>query len=183
MAKSTKKGPAGTSSGKVARKGKVKKPRRELDGFAVPFDPAAQLKAHGASGPKKSLPAAAAPRATADVLDRMWNVIESRKNADPAVSHSARLLAKGAPRIVQKLGEEAIECLIELVQGNRVGTIAESADLIYHLLVSWVHAGIRPEEVWQELQNRESVSYSTEGSRGTLKRLVGSANIGTTKIP
>jgi phosphoribosyl-ATP pyrophosphohydrolase len=113
----------------------------------------------------------------------MWNVIESRKNADPAVSHSARLLAKGAPRIVQKLGEEAIECLIELVQGNRVGTIAESADLIYHLLVSWVHAGIRPEEVWQELQNRESVSYSTEGSRGALKRLVGSANIGTTKIP
>jgi phosphoribosyl-ATP pyrophosphohydrolase len=181
MAKTTKKSSPAASASKL-RKAKRKKPQT-AGGFDVPFDPVAQLKAHGALGPKKPLAAAAAPRATADVLDRLWNVIESRKDADPNVSHSARLLAKGAPRIVQKLGEEAVECLIEIMQGNRVGTITESADLIYHLLVSWVHAGIRPEEVWHELQNRENASYSTEGTRGAVKRLLGSVNIGTTKIP
>ena len=55
--------------------------------------------------------------------------------------------------------------------GNRVGLISESADVLYHLLVTWVHAGIRPEEVWQELQHRERVSHLTEGTDVPLKRL------------
>jgi phosphoribosyl-ATP pyrophosphohydrolase len=110
-------------------------------------------------------------------------IIDSRKRADPDVSHSARLLARGTARVAQKLGEEAVECLIEAVAGNREGLIGESADLLYHLLVTWVDAGIQPEEVWHELQQRERVSHLSESDNVTLKRLIGSVQIGTTKIP
>jgi phosphoribosyl-ATP pyrophosphohydrolase len=122
-------------------------------------------------------------RAKPDVLNRLWTIIESRKHADPDVSHSARLLARGTARVAQKLGEEAVECLIEAMTGNRTGLIGESADVLYHLLVVWVDAGVRPEEVWQELQQRERVSHLTEGTDVPLKRLLGSVQIGTSKIP
>jgi phosphoribosyl-ATP pyrophosphohydrolase len=67
--------------------------------------------------------------------------------------------------------------------GNRVGLIGESADVLYHLLVTWVDAGIRPEEVWDELQKRERVSHLTEGTDIPLKQVLDSVQIGTSKIP
>jgi phosphoribosyl-ATP pyrophosphohydrolase len=85
--------------------------------------------------------------------------------------------------VAQKLGEEAIECLIKAMAGNRSGLIGESADVLYHLLVTWVQADIRPEEVWQELLQRERVSYLSEGTEIPLKRLLGSVQIGTSRIP
>jgi len=88
------------------------------------------------------------------VLDRLYGVVLSRKTADPAVSHSARLLSRGAAKVAQKFGEEAIECLIEGVAGNAEALVAESADVLYHLLVLWVAVGVRPEQVWAELQRR-----------------------------
>src|SRR5580698_2309231 len=81
----------------------------------------------------------------ARVLDRLWGTVLSRKDASPAESHSARLLARGTAKIAQKFGEEAVECLIEAVGGHRTALIAESADVLYHLLVLWVDAGLRPE--------------------------------------
>lgn len=102
----------------------------------------------------------AAPNA--QVLDRLWATILSRKTADPNVSHSARLLSRGTGKVAQKFGEEAVECLIEAVAGNRDALIAESADVLYHLLVMWVSAGLRPEEVWLEIQRREGVSGIAE---------------------
>jgi len=52
--------------------------------------------------------------ASADVLDRLWDTVESRRRAgDIANSHSARLLARGTAKVAQKLGEEAVECVIE----------------------------------------------------------------------
>lgn len=116
-----------------------------------------------------------------DVLDRLWVIIDSRKDADATVSHSAKLLARGTPQVVQKLGEELIECLIEAMAGNHAGLVTESADVLYHLLVTWVNAGIHPEEVWAELVRREEVSHLTEGV--PLKRVVGDMEVGTTKIP
>ncbi len=92
------------------------------------------------------------------VLDRLWEVVQSRRNADPALSHSARLLSRGTAKVAQKFGEEAVECLIEAVAGNPVALVAESADVLYHLLVLWVSAGIHPSEVWAELERREGVS-------------------------
>ncbi len=70
-------------------------------------------------------------------LDRLYEVIESRRGADPKTSHTAKLLKKGPRKIAKKLGEEAVETVIEGVAGDRKRLAAESADLLYHLLVLW----------------------------------------------
>ena len=96
------------------------------------------------------------------ILERLYNVIQSRKGADPKTSHSARLLARGTPKIAQKFGEEAVECLIEAVAKRRDLLIGESADVLYHLMVLWVDAGVTPSDVWEELRRREGVSGIAE---------------------
>ena len=78
------------------------------------------------------------------------------------MSHSARLLSRGTAKVAQKFGEESVECLIEAVAGNRDAVVAESADVLYHLIVLWVARGIRPEEVWDELKRREGISGIAE---------------------
>ena len=113
------------------------------------------------------------------VLDRLWDVVQSRRDADPASSHSARLLSRGIPKVAQKFGEEAVECLIEAVAGNHAALVAESADVVYHLLVLWVAANVHPSEVWAELERREGVSGIAE--KAARKALSGGAP--TTKIP
>ncbi|MGH7078655.1 MAG: phosphoribosyl-ATP diphosphatase [Acetobacteraceae bacterium] len=105
-----------------------------------------------------------------EVLDRLWSVVLRRRDADPAASHSARLLSRGIGKVAQKFGEEAVECLIEGVAGNRAALIGESADVLYHLIVLWVAAGVRPEKVWAELVRREGISGIAEkASRSTRK--------------
>jgi len=94
----------------------------------------------------------------ATVLDRLYKVIESRKAADPARSNTARLFAKGTEKIAQKLGEEAVETVIEGVRGKKKELAAESADLLYHLLVLWAHRELKPAEVWATLAQREGIS-------------------------
>jgi phosphoribosyl-ATP pyrophosphohydrolase len=103
------------------------------------------------------------------VLDRLWEVVDSRREANPSASHSARLLARGKAKVAQKFGEEAVECVIEAAVGNRDALILESADLIYHLMVVWVDAGIRPDEVWAELERRQGISGIAEKSGRALK--------------
>jgi phosphoribosyl-ATP pyrophosphohydrolase len=120
--------------------------------------------------------------ASAAVLDRLWGVVLSRRGAPVEVSHSARLLSRGTAKVAQKFGEEAVECLIEAVAGNRDALVAESADVLYHLLVLWVDAGVRPEDVWAELQRREGVSGIAEKA-SRARRLPGALGVGTRKIP
>ena len=100
--------------------------------------------------------------ADAGVLDRLFEVVTSRRDADPNISHSARLLSRGTAKVAQKFGEEAVECLIEAVSGNSAKLIGESADVLYHLIVLWVDAGLHPGEVWSELQRREGTSGIAE---------------------
>src|ERR1700704_994968 len=99
---------------------------------------------------------------TSNVLEDLYQVILSRRGADPAQSNTARLFAKGKKKIAQKLGEEAVETLIEGVKGDREGLIAESADLLYHLLVLWAALDVTPEEVWAALRAREGLSGIAE---------------------
>jgi phosphoribosyl-ATP pyrophosphohydrolase len=115
------------------------------------------------------------------VLDRLWSVVMSRRDADPAKSHSARLLSRGTAKIAQKFGEEAVECLIEATLGNRDALVAESADVLYHLIVMWVDAGVRADEVWAELLRREGVSGIAEKAARTLPLALGQRT--TKKIP
>nr|WP_248846054.1 phosphoribosyl-ATP diphosphatase [Acetobacter senegalensis] len=96
------------------------------------------------------------------VLNRLYDVVLSRKGTDPSVSHSARLLSRGTYKIAQKFGEEAVECLIEAVAGRKDLLVGESADVLYHLIVLWVDAGVTPDEVWAELRRREGVSGIAE---------------------
>ena len=105
----------------------------------------------------------------AHVLDRLFAVIESRHGADPRVSHTAQLLRDGTGAIARKVGEEAVETLIEALSGDTGKLRRESADLLYHLLVLWADAGVRPEEVWEELKDREGVSGIAEKKRRTGK--------------
>jgi phosphoribosyl-ATP pyrophosphohydrolase len=114
------------------------------------------------------------------VLDRLWAVVESRRNADPATSHSARLLSRGMGKVAQKFGEEAVECLIEAVAGNAEAMVGESADVLYHLLVMWVAAGVKPEQVWAELARREGVSGIAEKAARALPLTL---QVATSKIP
>ena len=61
----------------------------------------------------------AADGSDATVLDRLWETVEARRvSGDVTASHSARLLARGTPKVAQKLGEEAVECVIEATLGN-----------------------------------------------------------------
>jgi phosphoribosyl-ATP pyrophosphohydrolase len=120
--------------------------------------------------------------ASSAVLDRLWHVVNDRRGADPAISHSARLLSRGTAKVAQKFGEEAVECLIEAVGGNHAALVAESADVLYHLIVMWVGAGVRPEEVWAELQRREGISGVTEKA-SRARALPLELGVGTTKIP
>lgn len=121
--------------------------------------------------------------ADARVLDRLWETIEARRlSGDPELSHSARLLARGTGKIAQKLGEEAVELVIEAVARDRERTLSEAADLLYHLMVLLVDANIRPAELWAELQRREGVSGIVEkASRPRPKALLALAQ--TTKLP
>ena len=91
-------------------------------------------------------------------LDRLWQVIQSRRGADPQTSYTARLLSRGRAKIAQKLGEEAVEAVIEGVGNNPAALIGESADVLYHLLVLWADAGISPADVAGELARREGIS-------------------------
>ena len=93
-----------------------------------------------------------------DILSRLFELIESRKGADRDTSYTAKLLATGKPEIARKIGEEATEVLIATLAEGRSEVVAESADLLYHLLVLWVADDIRPAEVWAELARREGIS-------------------------
>jgi phosphoribosyl-ATP pyrophosphohydrolase len=119
----------------------------------------------------------------AAVLDRLWATIEARRVAgDTTMSHSARLISRGTPKVAQKLGEEAVELVIEAVARNREATIAESADVLYHLMVLLVDAGIPVGEVWAELRRREGMSGIVEkASRPRPKALLAIAQ--TSKLP
>jgi phosphoribosyl-ATP pyrophosphohydrolase len=96
------------------------------------------------------------------VLEDLYRVILTRRGADPTQSNTAKLFAKGKKKIAQKLGEEAVETLIEGVKGDKDGVIAESADLLYHLLVLWAALDVKPDEVWAALRAREGISGIAE---------------------
>ena len=178
MVKSAKKkDPPGSVALKPKRKKQLKP--KKLRKPAQLREPVA-ARAEAAELPRPAPPLAIGPAAA--VLDRLWSVVMGRRAADPAVSHSARLLARGTAKVAQKFGEEAVECLIEAVAGNRDAVVAESADVLYHLIVLWVACGIRPEEVWEELKRREGISGIAEKA-ARARNLPIAFGLETTKIP
>jgi phosphoribosyl-ATP pyrophosphohydrolase len=95
-------------------------------------------------------------------IDELFKTVSSRKGGDADTSYTAQLLARGTSVIARKVGEEAVETVVEALAGSKRGLTAESADLLYHLLVLWVDAGLDPQEVWDELSRRAGTSGLTE---------------------
>jgi phosphoribosyl-ATP pyrophosphohydrolase len=92
-----------------------------------------------------------------DSLDRLYKQVLSARNADPTVSRTARLLRSGRGKMAKKMAEEAVEVVIDAVNGDREALIRESADLLYNLVVLWVASGLRPDDVWNEMKRRENL--------------------------
>lgn len=97
-----------------------------------------------------------------DSLERLYHAVVAAKDLDPATSRTARLFQRGPAKMAKKLAEEAIEVVIDAVNGNSDAVIRESADLLYNLSVLWVAAGVRPEDVWAEMDRRERVQGIAE---------------------
>ena len=109
---------------------------------------------------KEKLPANAGELATSSdhMLDRLYTTVNSRKGDGRNTSRTARLFSRGRAQIAKKVGEEAVEVMIEGIRGDRAKLVAESADLLYHLMAMWAAAKIKPTAVWQELERREGLS-------------------------
>jgi phosphoribosyl-ATP pyrophosphohydrolase len=90
-----------------------------------------------------------------DSLDRLHQAVLAARKADPGVSRTARLLRSGRAKMGKKLAEEAIEVVIDALDGQTEAVIKESADLMYNLVVLWVEAGVDPKDVWAEMTRRE----------------------------
>ncbi len=90
-----------------------------------------------------------------DSLDRLYQAVLAARDADPAVSRTARLLRSGRGKMAKKLAEEAVEVVIDAMHGHVDAVVKESADLMYNLVVLWVAAGVDPKDVWAEMARRE----------------------------
>ena len=95
-------------------------------------------------------------------LEELEALISTRATASPEDSWTAKLLSQGRDKVAEKMGEEAIETVIEAVKGNRAGLTCEAADLLFHLLVV-LHANeVKVSEVMAELERRQSRSGIAE---------------------
>ena len=97
-----------------------------------------------------------------DAFDRLESVIASRIGGDPTQSYVAKLHARGIPKIAQKVGEEAVECVIAACGDDRAGLIGEAADLIFHLTLLLQTQGIALDDVRAELTRRDGLSGIAE---------------------
>lgn len=98
----------------------------------------------------------------ARVLDRLFATIGKRRRANPRVSYTAKLLQGGLDKIGGKVIEEAAETVAAALNETPARIAAESADALYHLLVLWAAAKVKPGQVWAELARREGVSGVAE---------------------
>jgi phosphoribosyl-ATP pyrophosphohydrolase len=91
-------------------------------------------------------------------LTRLWETIEARKDADPETSWTAKLLAGGPETAAKKMGEEAIEAVIAVIGQDKSEIASETADLLYHVLVTLAATGVDPSDVAAALAARAGTS-------------------------
>jgi phosphoribosyl-ATP pyrophosphohydrolase len=90
-----------------------------------------------------------------DSIERLYLAVLAARHLDPATSRTAKLFQRGPSKMAKKLAEEAIEVVIDAVNGDAHAVVRESADLLYNLTVLWASAGVKPEDVWTEMERRE----------------------------
>ena len=89
-----------------------------------------------------------------DFLKKLQDFIDQRKAEMPEGSYTTSLFRSGTAKIAQKVGEEAVETVIEAMANNDERLIYEASDLLYHLIVLMTHKGFRLEDLARELQKR-----------------------------
>ncbi len=89
-----------------------------------------------------------------EFLVRLQDIIDDRKQKMPADSYTAKLFTKGINKIAQKVGEEAVELIIESKDNDRELFLNEAADLLYHYLVLLSAKELRIEHVIEILEER-----------------------------
>lgn len=109
-----------------------------------------------------------------EILQQLAEVIEARKQADPASSYVASLHQRGLDVMLKKLGEEAAETIIAAKNDDRSALVAEMADLWFHALVVLSARGLSPDAVLGELERRFGLS-GIEEKAGRTKADTGSA--------
>ena len=95
-------------------------------------------------------------------LEDLVKTINSRADADPSESWTAKLLAQGPEKCAEKFGEEAVEAIIEAVKGDNNALISEAADVIFHYLVMLKSREINFDDVMKELKSRTNKSGLSE---------------------
>lgn len=97
-----------------------------------------------------------------DVIERLGAVLEERKGADPESSYVATLHQAGLNKILEKVGEEAVEAILAArdtaEQGDSGEVIRETADLWFHTLVMLIHLDLKPQALLDELERRFGTS-------------------------
>ena len=106
-------------------------------------------------------------------IGELQSFIERRKQEMPEGSYTTSLFNKGINKIAQKVGEEALETVIEATNGTSEHLVYEASDLLYHLLVMLTEKGLRIEDVAAELQKRHDPNWDKKRreakAAGTMK--------------
>lgn len=103
-----------------------------------------------------------------DILDQVFEVLKTRKGAEPSESYVASLYHKGTAHICDKVLEEAKEAVDEALAVNQERLAEESADLLFHLMVLWADQGLAPDDIYAILENRFGTSgHAEKASRKT----------------
>ena len=102
-------------------------------------------------------------------LGELQDFINKRKEEMPEGSYTTSLFTKGVNKIAQKVGEEALETVIEATNGTNDHLVYEASDLLYHLLVLLTEKGLRIEDVASELQQRHDPNWDKQRREAKAK--------------
>jgi phosphoribosyl-ATP pyrophosphohydrolase len=93
-------------------------------------------------------------RSLGSVIDELWQVIESRRDADPETSYTAKLLTGHEDKVLKKIAEEAGEVIMAAKDADKEHLRYEVGDVVYHLLVVMARWGLTPDDIAEELASR-----------------------------
>lgn len=118
-----------------------------------------------------------------DSISKLYKAVMAARDLDPARSRTSRLLRSGQAKMVKKLAEEAIEVGIDAMNGDTEAVVRESADLLYNLTVLWAASGIRPADVWAEMERREELLGIAEKLPKQSEKVTKHAELTGAKLP
>ncbi|MBQ7152992.1 MAG: bifunctional phosphoribosyl-AMP cyclohydrolase/phosphoribosyl-ATP diphosphatase HisIE [Clostridia bacterium] len=95
-------------------------------------------------------------------LDTLYGLLKSRKEEMPEGSYTTYLFEKGLDKILKKVGEECTEVIIAAKDRDKAESVYEIADLCYHVMVLMVEAGIKPEDILDELAGRNVIDHKVK---------------------